>query len=189
MAFEIASTNLVIELGIILALLIGWRFTVAEFVGGPIMVALLALTFRAFLRPPLLEMARRQAERGLRGSMEGHATMDMSVAGGSIWSRVSSSRGFTAISHSFVMEWAAVLRDIVIGLLIAGALAAWVPNSFWQDFFLVHHPLLAKLWGPLVGPLVSMASFVCSIGNVPLDRKSTRLNSSHQIISYAVFCL
>src|SRR6058998_3358749 len=62
MAFEIASTNLVIELGIILALLIGWRFTLAEFVGGPLMVLLLALAFRAFLRPPLLEMARRQAE-------------------------------------------------------------------------------------------------------------------------------
>ena len=168
MAFEIASTNLVIELGVILALLIGWQFTVAEFVGGPIMVVLLALAFRAFLRPRLLEMARHQAEKGLRGSMEGHATMDMSVAGGSIWSRITSPQGFTAISHSFVMEWAAILRDVVIGLLIAGAIAAWVPNSFWQGFFLIHHPLLAKLWGPLVGPLVSMSSFVCSIGNVPL---------------------
>jgi uncharacterized protein len=168
MAFEIASTNLVIELGIILALLIGWQFTVAEFVGGPIMVALLALAFRTFLRPRLLEVARHQAEKGLRGSMEGHATMDMSVAGGSIWSRITSPQGFTAISHSFVMEWAAILRDVVIGLLIAGAIAAWVPNSFWQGFFLIHHPLLAKLWGPLVGPLVSMSSFVCSIGNVPL---------------------
>src|SRR6059036_2530340 len=79
MAFEIASTNLVIELGIILALLMGWRFTLAEFVGGPIMVAMLALVFRAFLRPRLLEMARAQAEKGLRGSMEGHASMDMSV--------------------------------------------------------------------------------------------------------------
>src|SRR5438876_11050502 len=85
MAFEIASTNLVIELGIILALLIGWRFTLAEFVGGPIMVVLLALAFRAFLRPPLLELARRQAEKGVRGSREGHATMDMSVTGGAIW--------------------------------------------------------------------------------------------------------
>src|SRR5438105_9497997 len=168
MAFEIASTNLVIELGIILALLIGWRFTLAEFVGGPLMVLLLALVFRALLRPPLLEMARRQAEKGLRGSMEGHAAMDMSLTGGSIWSRIASPRGFTAISHSFVMEWAAILRDIVIGLVVAGALAAWVPGSFWQGFFLVHHPLLAKMWGPLIGPLVSMASFVCSIGNVPL---------------------
>jgi len=168
MAFEIASTNLVIELGIIMALLIGWQFTLAEFVGGPIMVVFLALSFRAFLRPRLLELARRQAEKGVRGSMEGHAAMDMSVSGGSIWSRITSPRGFTAISHSFVMEWAAIIRDIVLGLLIAGALAAWVPNSFWQDFFLVQHPLLAKIWGPIVGPLVSMASFVCSIGNVPL---------------------
>jgi uncharacterized membrane protein YraQ (UPF0718 family) len=168
MAFEIASTNLVIELGIILALLIGWQFTLAEFVGGPIMVVLLALLFRRLLRPRLLEFARAQADKGLRGSMEGHAAMDMSVRGGSLRSRIVSARGFTAISHSFVMEWAAVLRDIVIGLLIAGALAAWVPDSFWQGFFLVDHPLLAKIWGPLVGPLVSMASFVCSIGNVPL---------------------
>src|SRR5205085_5268938 len=76
MAFQFASTNLVIELGIILAVLIGWRFTAAEFVGGPIMVVLLALAFRSFLRPPLLQMARAQAEKGLRGSMEGHAEMD-----------------------------------------------------------------------------------------------------------------
>src|SRR5438105_14785183 len=100
--------------------------------------------------------------------MEGPAAMDMSVTGGSIWSRIRSPRGFTAISHSFAMEWAAVIRDIAVGLLIAGALAAWVPNSFWQGFFLVHHPVLAKVWGPLIGPAVSMASFVCSIGNVPL---------------------
>ena len=168
MAFEIASTNLVIELGIILALLIGWQFTLAEFIGGPIMVVLLALVFRAFLRPRLLELARRQAEKGLRGSMEGHATMDMSVTGGSVWSRILSPRGFTAISHSFVMEWASVWKDIVAGLLIAGAIGAWVPESFLQAFFAVDHPLVAKLWGPLVGPVVAALSFVCSIGNVPL---------------------
>jgi uncharacterized protein len=168
MAFEFASTNLVIELGIILALLIGWQFTLAEFVGGPIMIVLLALVFRAFLTPRLLEMARKEAERGRRGSMEGHAEMDMSVAGGSILSRITSPRGVTAISHYFVMDWAAIYRDIVGGLLIAGALAAWVPNHFWQSFFLVDHPFWAKVWGPLVGPLVSMLSFVCSIGNVPL---------------------
>src|SRR6266511_2281691 len=89
MAFEFASTNLVIELGIILALLMGWQFTLAEFVGGPIMIVLLALLFQAFLSPHLLEMARRQAEKGLRGSMEGHAEMDMSVTGrGSWWRRL-----------------------------------------------------------------------------------------------------
>ena len=168
MAFEFASTNLVIELGIILALLIGWQFTLAEFSGGILMIVLLALLFRAFLTPQLVQAARRQAERGLVGSMEGHAEMDMSITQGSILSRIGSPRGFTAISQYFVMDWAAVIKDIVGGLLIAGALGAWVPASFWQGFFLIDHPVLAKLWGPLVGPLVAMLSFVCSIGNVPL---------------------
>ncbi len=168
MAFEFASTNLVIELGILLAVLLGWQFTLAEFVGGPIMIAVLALLFRAFLSPELVEVARRQADKGVAGVMEGHAEMDMSVSGGSVLARVRSPRGFTAISHYYVMDWAAIWKDIAIGLLIAGALAAWVPESFWQSFFLVDHPTLAKIWGPLVGPLVAMLSFVCSIGNVPL---------------------
>jgi uncharacterized protein len=168
MAFEFASTNLVIELGIILAVLLGWQFTLAEFVGGPLMIMLLALLFRAVLRPRLVQTARRQADKGLVGVMEGHAEMDMSVTEGSLWSRIRSRQGFTAISHYFVMDWASIWKDITGGLLIAGALAAWVPESFWQGFFLVDHPLVAKLWGPLVGPLVAMLSFVCSIGNVPL---------------------
>ncbi|MFJ8622994.1 permease [Kitasatospora sp. NPDC093550] len=169
MAFEIASTNLVVELGVILALLLGWQFTAAEFVGGPVMILLLAVLFRRLLRDRLLREAREQAERGRAGSMEGHAAMDMSVAGeGSFARRLLSGRGVTAVSHVFVMEWAAILRDLVLGLLIAGAIAAWVPDSFWQAFFFAGHPLAGKLWGPLVGPLVAIASFVCSIGNVPL---------------------
>jgi uncharacterized membrane protein YraQ (UPF0718 family) len=169
MAFQFASTNLVLELGIILAVLIGWQFTAAEFIGGPIMIALMALLFRRFLKPKLVEEARREADRGVLGRMEGHAEMDMSVApGDSIWRRLRSPRGFTAISDYFVMDWAAVWIDIVGGLLIAGALAAWVPNSFWQGLFLSHHGALATIWGPLIGPLVAMLSFVCSIGNVPL---------------------
>ncbi|MFF8536982.1 permease [Streptomyces sp. NPDC015532] len=169
MAFEIASTNLVVELGVILALLMGWQFTAAEFVGGPIMIVVLAVLFRLFLREGLLRQARDQSERGLTGSMEGHAAMDMSVPGeGSFVRRLVSREGFTSTSHVFVMEWAAILRDLVIGLLIAGAIAAWVPDSFWQTFFFDGHPLAAKLWGPVVGPLVAIASFVCSIGNVPL---------------------
>jgi uncharacterized membrane protein YraQ (UPF0718 family) len=169
MVFEIASTNLVIELGIIMALLLGWQFTLAEFVGGPIMIILIAVLFRLFLRQRLVRDARIQADRGLTGSMEGHAAMDMSVqAEGSLWSRLFSSEGRTAVSHVFVMEWLAVLRDIVIGLLVAGALAAWVPDSFWRHLFFTGHPLAAKVWGPLIGPIISIVSFVCSIGNVPL---------------------
>ncbi|MCL6667492.1 permease [Streptomyces panaciradicis] len=169
MAFEIASTNLVVELGVILALLMGWQFTLAEFTGGPIMIVVLAVMFRIFLRERLLREAREQAGRGLAGSMEGHAAMDMSVGGeGSFARRLLSRDGFTSVSHVFVMEWAAILRDLVVGLLIAGAIAAWVPDSFWQSLFLEGHPLAAKLVGPLIGPLVAIASFVCSIGNVPL---------------------
>lgn len=168
MAFEIASTNLVIELGIILALLIGWQFTLAEFVGGPLMIILLAILFRAFLRPPAVVAARRQAELGRMGAMEGHADMDMSVTEGTLPQRVFSGPGFTAISHHFVMDWASIWKDIVAGLLIAGALAAWVPKGFWEGLFLSSDPRLAALWGPLIGPLIAVISFVCSIGNVPL---------------------
>jgi len=168
MVFEIASTNLVIELGIILVVLMGWQFMAAEFAGGILMVLLIALIFRLTLTKSLVGRARAQAEQGLSGRMEGHAEMDMSVTGGSVWSRLTSARGFTATSHFFVMDWASLWQDIFIGLLIAGALAAWVPERFWQDFFLTSHPTLAKIEGPLVGPLVAIVSFVCSVGNVPL---------------------
>ncbi|MFI6444107.1 permease [Kitasatospora sp. NPDC050543] len=169
MAFEIASTNLVVELGVLLALLMGWQFTAAEFTGGPVMIVVLAVLFRRFLRDPLLREARDQAARGLAGSMEGHAAMDMSIRRpGSFRQRLLSGEGFTAVAHVFVMEWAAIVKDLVVGLLIAGAIAAWVPDSFWQAFFFTDHPVVSKIWGPLIGPLVAMASFVCSIGNVPL---------------------
>ena len=168
MAFEIASTNLVVELGVILVVLMGWNFAAAEFVGAPIMVALLAVLFRRFLSNHLLEEARTQAEKGLAGKMEGHAEMDMSVTEGSFWERLSSSKGLTAVSHYFVMDWVAVWKDIALGLILAGAAATFIPHSFWSGFFLSSHPTLAKFWGPLIGPMVSVVSFVCSVGNVPL---------------------
>ncbi|OBJ13004.1 hypothetical protein A5623_23410 [Mycobacterium colombiense] len=169
MAFQIGSTNLVVELGIILALLMGWQFTAAEFVGGPLMIVVLAVLFRLFVRSRLVDAAREQAERGVAGSMEGHAAMDMSIQGeGSFWRRLFSPAGLTSVSHVFVMEWLAILRDLVLGLLIAGAIGAWVPEKFWQVFFLADHPGLSAIWGPIVGPIVAIVSFVCSIGNVPL---------------------
>ena len=168
MAFELASTNLVLELSIIVIVLMGWQFALAEFVGAPLMVAVMVLLFRMFLSQRLLREAKQQADRGLSGRMEGHAEMDMAVTEGSLWQRITSDEGLTAISHYFVMDWASVWMDIAGGLLIAGALAAWVPHEFWQGFFLTDHPLLAKLWGPLIGPLVAVVSFVCSVGNIPL---------------------
>ncbi|RFA06495.1 hypothetical protein B7R54_19195 [Subtercola boreus] len=169
MAFEIASTNLVVELGLILAFVMGWQFTLAEFVGGPIMIILVALGFRLWMRGKITDKAREQAEKGLAGGMEGHAGMDMSVQrGGTFWQRLFSGPGITSVSQYFVMDWAAVLKDIVIGLLIAGAFAAWVPKAWLQAVFFVNDPTVAFVLGPIVGPLLAMISFVCSVGNVPL---------------------
>src|SRR5438876_1542364 len=141
MAFQFASTNLVIELGIIMALLLGWQFVLGEFVGGPLMIVFLAILFRVFLTRRLVDEARAEAEKGRLGSMEGHAEMDMSVdaEGRSLWRRLRSPAGFTATANYFVMDWAAIWKDIFGGLLIAGTLAAWVPQSFWQSFFLENH--------------------------------------------------
>lgn len=168
MAFQFASTNLVVELSVLLAVLLGWQFTLAEFTGGPIMIVILVVLLRMTLKPAVIEAARKQAEQGLAGRMEGHAAMDMSLHEGSFWQKLTSAKGVTATSHYFWMDWYSLWPDIFGGLLISGCLAAWVPQHFWQGFFLVDHPTLAKLWGPLIGPLVAVLSFVCSVGNVPL---------------------
>ena len=168
-AFEFASTNLVIELGIIMAVILGWQFTLGEFVGGPLMIVFIAIIFRLFLNRRLVDEARENADGGVLGKMEGHADMDMSVGGkGSWWQRLRTPDGLTATSNYFVMDWAAIWIDIVGGLVIAGALAAWVPESWWQAIFFEDHPTFAKFWGPVIGPLIAILSFVCSIGNVPL---------------------
>lgn len=166
--FEFASTNLVIELGIIMWLLLGWQFTLAEFIGGPVMIIILVIIFRIFLKKSLVEKARKQADKGVVGVMEGHAEMDMLQDKGTLFQKVTTKQGVTSISHYFVMDWISVWKDITLGLLIAGALAAWVPNSFWQSFFFTSNHTLSTIWGPIIGPIVSMISFVCSIGNVPL---------------------
>ena len=166
--FEFASTNLVIELGIIMWLLLGWQFTLAEFIGGPVMIIILVIIFRIFLKKSLVEKARKQADKGVVGVMEGHAEMNMSQDKGTLFQKATSKQGVTSISHYFVMDWISVWKDIALGLLIAGALAAWVPNSFWQSFFFTSNHTLSTIWGPIIGPIVSMISFVCSIGNVPL---------------------
>ena len=166
--FQLASTNLVIELGIIMILLMGWQFAAAEFLGASVMIAMIALLFRRLLSNRMIERARQQTEKGLRGSMEGHAEMDMAVRDGLLHKRIFSPSGRTAISHFFIMDWVAIWKDIAGGLLLAGALAVWVPKAFWNIFFLTSHPVLARFWGPMIGPLVAIISFVCSIGNVPL---------------------
>ncbi len=168
MVFELASTNLVIELGIILIVLMGWQFMVAEFAGGIIMVILLALIFRFTLTRKMVKLARMNAEKGISGKMEGHAAMDMSLEEGSFLSKIFSKKGFTVISHYFLMDWSSIWIDLLIGFVIAAVLAVLVPNSFWKVFFLESNPTLAAIEGPLLGPIVAIFSFVCSVGNIPL---------------------
>src|SRR5437660_4373112 len=166
--FEFASTNLVFELGLVLLILLGWQFLAAEFAGGLLMIAILAVIFKYTLRARMVDAARVQAERGLRGRMEGHGEMDMSVTEGHFLARLFSTRGVTAVSHYFYGDVASVAQDLLLGFLIAGALAAWVPNSFWQALFISGNPTLGTIWGPIIGPVIAMLSFVCSVGNVPL---------------------
>ncbi|HZB98346.1 MAG TPA: permease [Candidatus Sulfotelmatobacter sp.] len=166
--FEFASTNLVFELGLVLLILLGWQFLSAEFAGGLIMVVLLALFFRFTLTPHLVQSAHRQADRGVLGRMEGHGAMDMSVTDGPFLSRLLSGRAFTAISHYFFMNVYSLWTDLLIGFLVAGALGAWVPNAFWSDVFLTGHGGFTVVWGAIIGPLIAVMSFVCSVGNVPL---------------------
>jgi uncharacterized protein len=168
MIFEFASTNLVIELGLILFVLLGWQFLVGELSGGVVMIVVLTLVFRFTMRPRLVDEARVQAEKGLRGKMEGHGEMDMSVTDGPFLRRLFSGRAFTAISHIYFMNIASLWTDLLIGFLVSGALAAWVPDSAWATFFLTGHGTLSDVWGAFVGPLISVFAFVCSVGNVPL---------------------
>ena len=168
MTFQLASTNLVVELSLLMVLLLGWQFAAAEVIGAVVMVTLLAVLFRYFLSDGMVADARAQAERGVVGRMEGHANMHMEVTEGPLVRRVLSSKGRTAISHYFVMDWVSVWLDLVAGLVIAGTLAVVIPTDVWRTFFLSNHPALAKLWGPIVGPLIAIVSFVCSVGNVPL---------------------
>lgn len=167
MAFQFASTNLVLELSVLLVVLLGWPFGVGELIGGPIMIVLLVFLFRVFLAPRLVETATAQAQRGLEGPMEGHAQMSMAKREGSWRDRLTSRAGWVAISHGFVMNWAMLWKDIAAGVLVAGALGTWVPAHFWQSLFLSDHPAAAPIWGAFLGPLIAAASFTCSVGNIP----------------------
>jgi uncharacterized protein len=166
--FEFASTNLVFELALVLVVLLGWQFLTAEFAGGLLMVALLALAFRTTLRRSMVDEARAQAERGVAGRMEGHAAMDMSVSGGPFLSRLFSPRAYTSIAHNFAMNVYSLWSDLLLGFLIGGALAAWVPDRAWSALFLSGHGAASDVWGAFIGPLVAVLTFVCSVGNVPV---------------------
>ncbi len=174
MVFMIASTNLVIELGLVLLVLLGWQFMVAEFIGGPIMIVLVALLGGYVFRRPLVEAARRRLSGG-GGGKDDHAAM----AGVSperqqqleqaAWStKLRSPSAWSDAAGYSVADVTMLRRELVIGYLVAGFLAVLVPNQVWNALFVHGHGFWTNVENALVGPIIAVLSWVCSVGNVPL---------------------
>lgn len=159
--FMIASTNLVLELGIVLWLLIGWQFALAEFVGGAIMIALLGLVVPRVIPASWLQEARDRL--GDNSSPE-EAHREQEPLG----KRLRSRRGWGDASGYTISDLTMLRKELVIGFVVAGFLAALVPTWFWRSIFLTGHGFWSSLENVVIGPLLALISFVCSVGNVPL---------------------
>jgi hypothetical protein len=164
MVFMFASTNLVIELGIVLVVLIGWQFMAAEFVGGAIMIALLALTGGLFLRGRALEEARRRVIPADGEDLHGESSDDRRP----LSERLGSLSGWSDAASYTMADLTMLRREMLVGYGVAGFLAALVPTHVWNDVFIQGHGFATTLENVAVGPLIAIISFVCSIGNVPL---------------------
>lgn len=173
MIFMIASTNLVVELGIVMLVLLGWQFAVAEFVGGPIMIVLLALAGGMVFTPALLAAARRRLKGGAHGhdhaAMVGVSEERQEELEATAWgSKLRSPAAWSDASSYAVADVTMLRRELVIGYVVAGMLAVLVPTHFWNALFLHGHGFWTSVENAMVGPLIAMISWVCSIGNVPL---------------------
>ena len=165
LAFLLASTNLVAELGIVLFLLMGWQFMAGEWIGGVVLVLIMSLIVRATYPRRLVEAARTHPEAGSGGHDHG----DMAEASGTLWQKLGRQETWVQVAHGFVMDWSMLWKDLALGFLIAGALAAFVPDGVWQALFVKGaSPWVQVPVNALLGPVVAMLSFVCSIGNVPM---------------------
>jgi uncharacterized membrane protein YraQ (UPF0718 family) len=164
LAFLLASTNLVAELGIVLFLLLGWQFMAGEWIGGVVLILIMSLIVRLTYPRRLVEAARHHPEAG-----GGHNHGAMAEAGGTLWQKLGRRETWVQVAHGFVMDWTMLWKDIVLGFLIAGALSAFVPDGVWQALFVKGaSPWIQVPANALLGPIVAMLSFVCSIGNVPM---------------------
>ena len=165
LAFLVSSTNLVVELGIVLYLLMGWSFMAGEWIGGVVLVLILTLMVRLTYPKALVEAARRHPEAGAHGHDHGA----MPEATGTVLEQLSRRATWVRIAQNFVMDWSMLWKDLALGFLIAGALAAFVPDGVWQALFVKGaSPWIQVPANALLGPLVAVLSFVCSIGNVPM---------------------
>ncbi|HET9103037.1 MAG TPA: permease [Solirubrobacteraceae bacterium] len=163
LAFQFASTNLVWELGLVLWILIGWQFTLAEYLGGIVMIGLMALLLRRFVSPALEAQAREHAENADPGHQHHASATELP------WrARLRSAAAWSDVAHNFRGDWQMLYREIGIGFLLAGV-AAQIPNSVFRGLFLIHAPApIPALEGAMIGPVIAVLSFVCSVGNVPL---------------------
>jgi len=163
LAFQFASTNLVWELGLVLWVLIGWQFTVAEYLGGIVMIALMALLLRFFVSPRLEARAREHAQRADSGHQHHSAGESMPVR-----QRVTSAAAWSDVAHNFRGDWQMLWKEITLGFLLAGFIAQ-LGDNFFNGLFVQNAPAaITTIENVLVGPLIAVLSFVCSVGNVPL---------------------
>jgi uncharacterized membrane protein YraQ (UPF0718 family)/YHS domain-containing protein len=163
LAFQFASTNLVWELGLVIWVLIGWQFTLAEYVGGLVMIVLMAVLLRVFVSPRLEQQAREHAEEADSGHQHHMAGERLS------WrERLTSSSAWSDVAHNFRGDWQMLYKEIAVGFLLAGFIAQ-LGNGFFNGLFLTHTGgVLAAVENVIVGPIIAVLSFVCSVGNVPL---------------------
>jgi len=163
LAFQFASTNLVWELGLVLWVLIGWQFTLAEYIGGLVMIALMAVLLRVFVSPRLEAQAREHAQQADTSHQHHLAGERMS------WrQRLTSTSAWSDVAHNFRGDWQMLWKEITIGFLLAGFIAQ-LGNGFFNGLFLKHTGgVLAAVENVIVGPIIAVLSFVCSVGNVPL---------------------
>ena len=163
LAFQFASTNLVWELGLVLWVLIGWQFTLAEYVGGALMIVLMALGLRLFVSPRLEKEAREHAQEADTGHQHHAAAAEMPLR-----ARLRSAAAWSDVAHNFRGDWAMLYKEIGLGFLLAGFVAQ-LGDGFFNGLFIQDGPgFLRELENVVVGPLIAVLSFVCSVGNVPL---------------------
>jgi uncharacterized membrane protein YraQ (UPF0718 family)/YHS domain-containing protein len=166
--FMFASTNLVLELGLVLIVLLGWQFAVAEYVGGAIMIVLLALLGGLWFRGRMIDQARRRLEDGSGGGHQ-HGPEENVALQAEAWGTKLRSPGGWANAATYTMADLTMLRrELVVGYTVAGFLAVAVPVRVWNTVFLHGHGFWTSLENVIVGPFIAIVSFVCSIGNVPL---------------------
>ena len=166
LAFLFSSTNLVVELGIVLYVLIGWQFMVAEWLGGVVLIAIMALIVRLTYPRKLIEEARHHSEGNTAAHDHGD---DDIVEGATIWERLRNPQTAVVVAQNVNMDWSMLWKDVVIGFLIAGAIATFVPADVWRALYFNGSPSYVQfIAGPLFGALIAIFTFVCSIGNVPM---------------------